>query len=187
MRIRGALLLMAAIVACVLLPILHRYSTLMLVPAGYKQLSLSEAARCHLLSTHTTLILGGPHRGGTTLLWRLLASHPSVAGFPERVDSDYSEGSFLQSVLPTFGVGAEHVRGSRSTGLGRYAFSATSHLTEEHPLNSNASSRQLLSEWGWYWNLTKPVLLEKSPTDMLSSRLLQVNEWYEWCGVNGVV
>jgi hypothetical protein len=81
----------------------------------------------------------------------------------------------LQTVLPTFGVGAEAMRGPKAAadGLGRYAFAPSAHMTEAHALNSAASSRQLLSEWGAYWNLSKPVLLEKTPTDMLTSRLLQ--------------
>lgn len=95
------------------------------------------------------------------------------------MDSDFSEGSFLQTVLPTFGVGNELQMGvsspkrSQAYGLGRYAFAANAHLTEQHPLNSAASAKQLLSEWGYYWNLSKPVLLEKTPTDMLTARLLQ--------------
>ena len=56
----------------------------------------------------------------------------------------------------------------------RYAFSPAAHMTESHKLNTAAASRQLVSEWAYYWNLSRPVLLEKTPTDMVTSRLLQV-------------
>ena len=89
-------------------------------------------------------------------------------------DSDFSEGAFLQSVMPTFGIGQE-VRRPRHQldGLGRFAFSASAHLTEASPLNSAASSLALAREWGYYWNLSRRVLLEKTPSNMLTSRLLQ--------------
>ena len=82
-------------------------------------------------------------------------------------------------MLPTFGVGAEGARlyhpaaRRRPSGLGQYAFALSSHLTETSPLVSDGSRRQLMSEWGWHWNLSRPVLLEKTPTNMLTSRALQ--------------
>ena len=168
----------AIIVGCTLLPALQRYGLDFLVPSSSKQLHLTEQQYDAFLAEHRFIVIGGPHRGGTTLMWQLLRSHPAVGSFPERVASDFSEGSFLQTVLPTFGVGNELQMGSggvnaKPMGLGRYAFSPDAHMTETHALNTRANSRQLLSQWGYYWNTSRPVLLEKTPTDMLTSRLLQ--------------
>ena len=183
----ASLILMAA-----LLPLVTRYSTAIFLSPTFKRLNLSPAEGAAQLANHTFLLIGGPHRGGTTLIWRLLAQHPACSGFAEtHTDTDFAEGSFLQTVLPTFGVGTELTmggRGARSAGidgqksggsgstnlgLGRYAFAPSSHMTEHHMLNTNASSLKLLSEWGYHWNLSKPILLEKTPTNMMTSRLLQ--------------
>jgi hypothetical protein len=154
-----------------LVPIISRYSTAILASTP-KHIFLNESLRRSLIDHHSFLLIGGPHRGGTTILWRLLASHPQISGFPETgVPTDFAEGSFLQSVLPTFGVGAELLGAvpKMDHGLGRYAFASKAHMTEEHPLNTNASSLRLLSEWAANWNLTRPVLLEKTPTDSMRS------------------
>ena len=37
----------------------------------------------------------------------------------------------------------------------------------------NASSRRLVAEWGYHWDLSRPILAEKTPTNMVASRLLQ--------------
>ena len=170
---------LVALMSSVMLFLLVEYQgysiALLLLPASAKRADLSEAELPSFLSAHTFLFIGGPHRGGTTLLWRLLASHADVSAFPETTgDSDFSEGAFLQSVLPTFGVGQESRRPRHQLdGLGRFAFSASAHLTESSPLNSAASSLVLSREWAFYWNLSRRVLLEKTPSNMLTSRLLQ--------------
>ena len=145
----------------VLWPVLHRYGAFILYSPASKRLSLTAAEVDGILDEHQVLFLGGPHRGGTTILWQLLSAHASIGGFPEDSDSDFGEGAFLQSVLPTFGVGA--ARGQQrktTTGLGRYAFDPASHMTEAHVTNSAEGTKQLVSEWGSYWNLSRPVLVE---------------------------
>ena len=159
--------------------IMRRYSSLILLPPSFKRLQLDEEGVAQLLSEHRFVLMGGPHRGGTTLLWRLIAQHPLVSAFAETADTDYGEGAFLQTVLPRFGVGTEAMRqampgaASQPSGLGRYAFAPEAHLTERSHLLSNRTRARLLSEWGYHWNLSRPVLLEKTPTNMVSSRLLQ--------------
>ena len=176
-----AMLLVGAmcILFVVLAPILSRYGGTILLSPEYKRLQLTEEDAQALRHSHRFVLMGGSHRGGTTLLWRLLTRQPDTSGFNEYADTDFGEGAFLQTVLPTFGVGSELTSAGRSVlsgtqgGLGRYAFSPDAHLTELHPLNSAVNSRKLLSEWGFHWNLTRPVLLEKTPTNMITSRLLQ--------------
>ena len=163
----------------ILAVLLRQYSGLMLLPPSFKRLPLDEAGAARLLREHRFVLMGGPHRGGTTLLWRLLAEHPLVSAFAENADTDYGEGAFLQTVLPRYGVGEEGMRQAfpsqkgLATGLGRFAFAPDAHLTEASRLNSNHSRVQLLSEWGYHWNLSRPVLIEKTPTNILTSRLLQ--------------
>jgi len=185
---RRAWLLAAAafmtICIVVVVPLSGRYDLwLMLLPPSAKRLLLRPAEAEEMLSGHTFLFIGGPHRGGTTLLWRLLRLHPQAGAFDQRTDSDFSEGAFLQTVLPTFGVGheAEHCRrpsGARRTrGVGAYAFDRGSHLTERSPLATRATRDTLLAEWGFYWKkasgLGRPLLVEKTPTNMMTARLLQ--------------
>lgn len=44
----------------------------------------------------------------------------------------------------------------------------------------------LMNEWGYLWNFSRPVLLEKSPPNMLISRFLQrVFSTGRICGVGG--
>ena len=89
---------------------MRQYSGLLLLPPSFKRLPLDEAGAARLLREHHFVLMGGPHRGGTTLLWRLLAEHPLVSAFAENADTDYGEGAFLQTVLPRFGVGDEAMR-----------------------------------------------------------------------------
>ena len=65
----------------------------------------------NIFENKTLLILGGHHRGGTTLLWEMLKIHPEVSSFGTTFEtgSDFSEGVFLQDVLPLFGIGSEEL------------------------------------------------------------------------------
>ena len=178
-RPNGALLLIGLVLLVVGLifgGLVRRYGIGLLLTPSSQRLTLSVEQHRTLLETHRFVLIGGSHRGGTTIFWKLLAAHPSISGFAESgVPTDFAEGAFLQTVMPTFGVGAELMGAvrRRDVGLGRYAFSPSAHMTERHALNTPASSLKLVSEWGFHWNMSKPVLLEKTPTDMLTSRLLQ--------------
>jgi len=104
----------------------------------------------------------GLHRSGTTLIARALAQHPMISGFANTgVIED--EGQFLQSVLPLeieFG------------GTGRFGFDPRAHMTEDSPFNSKNAANALLAEWRRHWDMDKPVLLEKTPSNLLRMRLL---------------
>jgi hypothetical protein len=109
------------------------------------------------------VFLAGLHRSGTTLLARLLAAHPEVSGFSETgVPAD--EGQHLQGVYPA---------AREYGGPGRFGFAPESHLTEESPLATEESARQLFEEWSTHWDLSRPYLLEKSPPNLLKTRFLQ--------------
>ena len=115
------------------------------------------------MERHRFVFLAGLHRSGTTLLARLLAAHPEISGFSGTgVPAD--EGQHLQSVYPaaaTYG------------GPGRFGFAPEAHLTETSPLATEANARALFEEWSPRWDLGRPVLLEKSPPNLLKTRFLQ--------------
>lgn len=109
------------------------------------------------------LFLGGLHRSGTSIVHRLLRTHPSVSGF-SGTNAPEDEGQHLQSVFPSaraFG------------GPGRFAFDTGAHMTEHSPLVSPENRDRLLREWCAYHDLGKRVLLEKSPPNIVRSRFLR--------------
>src|SRR5262245_38005823 len=114
------------------------------------------------MSAHRFVFVGGLHRSGTTLIARALARHSSVSGF-RNTGAIEDEGQFLQSVWPP-----ERVFG----GVGRFGFDPRAHMTESSPYNSEGTTARLCADWNRYWDLSKPVLLEKTPGNLLRMRLL---------------
>ena len=92
------------------------------------------------------------------------------------------EGIHLQSVYPKFGLAAQAgVNGmglapQREDSFGKFAFLPETHLTESSPLVTPRNKLKLFRQWAKYWNMSLPVLLEKSPPNMQWMRFLQV--WY---------
>ena len=112
---------------------------------------------------HRFVFIGGLHRSGTTLLGRCLAAHPEVSGFADTgVPAD--EGQHLQDVYPT---------ARTYGGPGRFGFAAEAHLTEDSPLVSEQSAESLLAAWAPHWDTARPVLVEKSPPNLIRFRFLQ--------------
>jgi hypothetical protein len=109
------------------------------------------------------LFVGGLHRSGTSLLHRLLADHPEISAFAE-TGAPEDEGQHLQSVFPP---------AKAHGGPGRFGFAPASYLTERSPLVSTANAERLLSDWMPYWDLSRPVLVEKSPPNIVRARFLQ--------------
>ncbi len=104
----------------------------------------------------------GLHRSGTSLVTSLLAGHPLVSGF-SGTGAIEDEGQFLQTVLPLeidFG------------GVGRFGFDPRAHMTEDSHLNTEWNSSRLLAEWSQHWDLSRPLLIEKTPSNLLRMRLL---------------
>ncbi len=109
------------------------------------------------------IFIGGVHRSGTSLLHRLLSSHPSFSGFADTgVPED--EGQHLQDVYPT---------AKSLGGPGGFGFNDASFMDESHPLATPANARRLLECWKPYWDLDAPYLLEKSPPNLVRTRFFQ--------------
>ena len=73
------------------------------------------------------------------------------------------EGQHLQNVYPT----AMH-RGGQL-----YAFSKSMRMTEEYVKQGSKTRDKLIEAWSPYWDLSRPLLLEKSPPDIMKMRYLQ--------------
>lgn len=105
----------------------------------------------------------GLHRSGTSLLFKCLKEHPAISGF-EDTGVPEDEGQHLQSVyLPAHALG----------GARRFGFDQKSHLTETSSLITPQNKERLYAEWGKYWDVEKPILVEKSPPNLTKSRFLQ--------------
>ncbi|AXO34349.1 sulfotransferase family protein [Micromonospora chalcea] len=109
------------------------------------------------------LIMGGMHRSGTTLLAALVGTNPQVAGF-RQTGAPMDEGQYLQTVCP---YDEQH------GGPGRFAYAPGAHMTEHHELASPATARLLREQWDRYLDPGRPVVLEKSPPNLLRFRFFQ--------------
>lgn len=115
------------------------------------------------LAGERLVFVGGLHRSGTTPLARWLADSPSISGLSGTgVPED--EGQHLQAVLPP---------AIRHGGPGRFAFARAMRETERSPRANRALAIQISRAWEPYWDLDRPLLLEKSPPNLLRARLLQ--------------
>jgi hypothetical protein len=143
---------------------------------GMQETSITEPADAlspqevqEALQSHHFVFLGGLHRSGTTLLFRMLREHPEISGFENnKVKEEWlapeDEGQFLQTVYPPavfFG------------GPGKFAFSPEAHMTEESDLLTPENRLLLPQQWFPFWDITKRYLLEKSPPNLIWMRFLQ--------------
>lgn len=115
------------------------------------------------MTDHTFAFICGLHRSGTSLLFQLLRDHPDASGFRDTgVRED--EGQHLQSTYaPARDFG----------GAGRFAFDAKAHLVEVDAATAARHKAELMEAWGPHWDLSRRVLLEKSPPNLVRTRYLQ--------------
>lgn len=113
------------------------------------------------LASDRLVFVGGLHRSGTSPLTRALASHADISGM-HATGAPEDEGQHLQSVYaPALANG----------GAGSFALDPASHLDERHAGPDVAA--RLSSDWSPHWDLDRPLLLEKSPPNLVRMRYLQ--------------
>ena len=109
------------------------------------------------------VFLTGLHRSGTSVTHSIFKSHPQISGFSNTgVPKD--EGQHLQSVYPT----AEPYGGP-----GKFGFNPAAYLNENSSLITKLNQEKLIKEWLPYWDLSKNVLVEKSPPHLIRTLFLQ--------------
>lgn len=124
---------------------------------------MSTGALFTVPSDKKFIFICGLHRSGTSVLFKSLRDHPDVSGF-SGTGVPQDEGQHLQSVyLPAKAYG----------GPGRFGFNSASFLDETSPLVTPENGSRLFSDWARYWDVQKPVLLEKSPPNIVRSRFLK--------------
>lgn len=119
------------------------------------------------------LFVCGLHRSGTSVLARLLASAPATRGL-RGTGVPENEGQHLQQLLPT---------ANAHGGPGVFAFDPGAHLTETSRRADPVVARGLLEAWAPHWEPPSrgdspeshpaSTLVEKSPPDLVRTRLLQ--------------
>ena len=116
-----------------------------------------------IFSDYKFVFVAGLHKSGTSTLFRCLRENPSISGF-KNTGVPQDEGQFLQTIFPP---------AKEFGGPGRFGFSSKMHLTENSSLITDENKEKLFSEWAGYWDTSKPVLIEKSPPNLLKTRFLQ--------------
>lgn len=115
------------------------------------------------MSNCSFLFVGGLHRSGTTLLHDCLAESKSISSFSNTYSPE-NEGQHLQSVyLPAKAYG----------GPGEFAYNLAAYMDESNALVCERSRDKLFTEWGMYLDYSKPIMLEKSPPNIIRSRFLR--------------
>ena len=105
----------------------------------------------------------GIHRSGTTILSHFLGEQAAISGF-ENTGFPSDEGQYLQTVFPIdvdFG------------GVGKFAFKKKFAYTEASELVTEANRKSLIEGWCKHWDLSKSILVEKSPPNIIRTRFLQ--------------
>lgn len=116
---------------------------------------------------HKYLFICGLNRSGTTILQKVLSSAPNASGF-HNTGVLMDEGQHLQSVYRQ----AKHYEGA-----GKYCFHKEANLTENSSLLNQTNNDKLRMEWNLHWDLSKEILIEKSPMNLIMMRYL--NEIFE--------
>jgi Sulfotransferase family len=105
----------------------------------------------------------GLHRSGTSVLGRNIARFDDCTGFKNTGVTE-DEGQFLQDIYPVaFKYG----------GPGRFGFDPRAHRTETSPLLTPQNVTRLRESWHRYWDKSKRIHVEKTPSNILMTRFLQ--------------
>lgn len=109
------------------------------------------------------VFVAGLHRTGTTILARMIGSHPQVSAISASPTPE-NEGCYLQGAIPHTAL---HGR------PGHYATAPDEHYTETSVYNTQETKRRLLADWRPWFAPEKPWWIEKSPVNLTRMRLYQ--------------
>jgi len=115
------------------------------------------------MENHKFIFICGLHKSGTSMLHSILREHPQISGF-KNTGVPRDEGQHLQTVYST---ALPH------GGPGWFGYSKRAYLNETSHLVNEKNRKKLFSQWSKYWDLKKPVLIEKSPINLIRTRFLQ--------------
>ena len=115
------------------------------------------------LENHRFLFIVGSHHSGTSLMREILKSNTRVS-VHTNTDRPEDEGQFLQHLYPI---------AANLGGTAAYALNPSSYMNETHSLVNDGNRDTLYRAWAEYWDLTKDVLVEKSPRHSVMTRFLQ--------------
>lgn len=116
------------------------------------------------------VFIGGLHRSGTSAITNILGTSNLVSILTD-TNVPENEGQHIQSVYNCAG---------KHGGPGKFGFDINYHYTEKSKLLTKENNSKIINEWSKYWNLNKPILIEKSPPNIIHTRYLQelVNDSY---------
>lgn len=109
------------------------------------------------------LFVAGLHRTGTSLMARMLAAHPEVAGI-DGAPVPENEGCYLQGAIPHTAL---HGR------PGHYATDPAQHHTEHSPYNRLETRQRIAADWHRWFGAKGRWRVEKSPVNLSRMRLYQ--------------
>ncbi|EGD82821.1 hypothetical protein PTSG_12029 [Salpingoeca rosetta] len=115
------------------------------------------------MQNHTFVFIVGAHHSGTTLLDLVLCQHPNMTCLMDTGVSE-NEGQHLQHV---------YTADNKLGGVFRYGFSPQSYLNDTSPLLTLSNRRSIFDAWAAFWNMSRPVLIEKSPSHMVKMKFFQ--------------
>jgi hypothetical protein len=115
------------------------------------------------LEAKKLLFIAGAHKSGTSIFHRCIRDHPEISGF-EGTGVPEDEGQLLQTVFPA---------AKKFGGMGRFGFNPDAEFLEDHPLVSPSNAEALIEQWSPHWDLSRSVLVEKSPPTIIRARFFQ--------------
>lgn len=112
---------------------------------------------------HRYVFVCGLPRSGTSVLGRNIARLEQCTGFKNTGVLE-DEGQFLQDVYAS-----DHEHG----GAGSFGFHPHAHLTETSDLLTPRNALRLRECWQPYWDTSKNIRVEKTPSNLVMTRFLQ--------------
>ena len=110
---------------------------------------------------HKFVFVCGLHRSGTSVLHRLIQENDRVSGISGTTVPE-DEGQFLQDIYPA----------DNEYGI-LFANHSEVHIDEKSNLVNSNNKLKLLKSWGRYWDFSKDILIEKSPSNIVRTAFLQ--------------